>query len=34
MEVKPALMTTATTRDHKGRPIARSNVDGPAAPRC
>ncbi|MFI1355226.1 S8 family serine peptidase [Streptomyces sp. NPDC020898] len=32
MEVKSALMTTATTKDNEGKPIARSNVDGPATP--
>ncbi|MER5221722.1 S8 family serine peptidase [Streptomyces flaveus] len=30
MEVKSALMTTATTEDDKGRPIGRSNVEGAA----
>ncbi|KOV71879.1 hypothetical protein ADL01_19595, partial [Streptomyces sp. NRRL WC-3618] len=32
MEVKSALMTTATTKDNKGKPIGRSGVDGPANP--
>ncbi|MBW8739357.1 MAG: S8 family serine peptidase [Streptomyces turgidiscabies] len=32
MEVKSALMTTATTKDNEGKPIGRSGVDGPADP--
>ncbi|MFI1213493.1 S8 family serine peptidase [Streptomyces sp. NPDC020802] len=32
MEVKSALMTSATTKDNKGKPIGRFNVDGPATP--
>lgn len=32
MEVKSALMTTATTKDNEGKPIGRSGVDGPANP--
>ncbi|MFF3334889.1 S8 family serine peptidase [Streptomyces sp. NPDC002888] len=32
LEIKSALMTTATTKDDKGRPIGRSNADGPATP--
>ncbi|MEV6001465.1 S8 family serine peptidase [Streptomyces griseomycini] len=32
MEVKSALMTTATTKDDKGKPIGRSNTAGPATP--
>ncbi|MFF0011356.1 S8 family peptidase [Streptomyces sp. NPDC005374] len=32
MEIKSALMTTATTKDNEGKPIARTNVDGPATP--
>ncbi|WP_371661092.1 S8 family peptidase [Streptomyces sp. NBC_00280] len=32
MEVKSALMTTATTKDNEGRPIARTNVEGAATP--
>lgn len=32
MEIKSALMTTATTKDNEGKPIGRANVDGPATP--
>ncbi|MDO0934916.1 S8 family serine peptidase [Streptomyces sp. DG2A-72] len=32
MEIKSALMTTATTRAQAGRPIGRDNVTGPATP--
>ncbi|MDG5801413.1 S8 family peptidase [Streptomyces ossamyceticus] len=32
MEVKSALMTTATTRDSAGKPIRRVGADGPATP--
>ncbi|WP_234354559.1 S8 family serine peptidase, partial [Streptomyces sp. NRRL WC-3618] len=32
MEVKSALMTTATTKDNKGKPIGRTGIDGPANP--
>ena len=32
MEVKSALMTTATTKDNEGKPIGRSGADGPANP--
>lgn len=32
MEVKSALMTTATTSDNAGKPISRHGVDGPATP--
>ncbi|MFF1678185.1 S8 family serine peptidase [Streptomyces sp. NPDC058256] len=32
MELKSALMTTATTKDTEGEPIRRAGVDGPATP--
>jgi hypothetical protein len=32
MQVKSALMTTATTRDSAGKPIRRVGADGPATP--
>jgi subtilisin family serine protease len=32
MELKSALMTTATTKDDEGEPIRRAGVDGPATP--